>query len=61
MAEGAKMEGASQGTAQQRPLTGERVKGRRKKAARLLKWLTYLFNAGAEKINNTQALGEGGG
>lgn len=47
------MEGASEGTAQQRPLTGERVKGRRKegrkkKAARLLKWLTYLFNAGAE-------------
>lgn len=31
MAEGAKMEGASQGTAQQRPLTGEGVKGRRKR------------------------------
>lgn len=31
MAEGAKMEGASQGTAQQRPLTGEGVKGRRER------------------------------
>lgn len=28
MAEGAKMEGASEGTAQQRPLTGEGVKRR---------------------------------
>lgn len=31
MAERAKMEGASQGTAQQRPLTGEGVKGRRRR------------------------------
>lgn len=46
MAEGAKMARASQGTAQQRAFTQEGVKGERENAARILKWLTYLFNKG---------------
>lgn len=63
MAEGAKMEGASQGTAQQRPLAEEGVG--KKKAAQLLKWLTYHFNAGAGKKQirreHRTARREGGG
>lgn len=53
MAEGAKMVGASQGTAHQRAFTQEGVKGR-KKAAQLLKWLTYLFNAGTHTRTHTR-------
>lgn len=48
MAKGAKMAGASQGTAQQRAFTQEGEEKKKKKeggkACTILKWLTYLFN-----------------
>lgn len=46
MAKGAKMAGASQGTAQQRAFTQEVSEKKGERAAQILKWLTYLFNTG---------------